>query len=75
MSILITWINSLLPIYFINTWGVASTKLINVNISNFYDGIFTQKWDYNNNPCKSAANNEFFNTIWNQADAAGRIKL
>ena len=75
MSILITWINSLLSIYFIYPWGGASTKFINTKISNFYDGFFTQKWHYNNNPYKSCRNNEFFDAIWNHADAAARIKL
>ena len=75
MIILITWINSLLSIYFKYLWGVSSTTCININISNFYDGFFTQKWRYNNNPYKSLTNKEFFDAIWNQADAAARIRL
>ena len=42
--------------------------------STFYNGFFIKNLHYNNNPYKTTKN-EFFDAIWNKADAAARIKL
>ena len=63
-SILVTWSDSILCIFFKSVWAIESHQIIMVIINHHYIGILVQKQPYNSIPYKNVCNQWFFNTFW-----------
>ena len=75
INILITWINSILYVYFKAEVAVALQYTIIVNIANIYSGIFGAKSCYNNHQYQRNQKQRIFNTFANERPGFSNIKL
>ena len=74
-SILVTWSDSILSIFFKSVCAIASHQIIMVIINHYYIGISIQKQPYNSILYKNVCNQRFFNTFWYNYHDSSNINL